>query len=203
MLFPLASILFINSYAQHRIWFGELGANITAEQNIKYDNGSIKNSPAFGYWFNINNGGRRIAVSAQFEYAPIHLKNVNTGPVKENSLGLWEFYFGLRYYPMLPNIRIGTKAAIRFIAGGLAGFYNFYWKQNDGFGYHQTWSASQLSPLLYGGLCFSSFRNTSGLSLKISYKPQTYSIQNFSLKDFTLKQPFLLTAGIFIGPKVK
>ena len=110
------------SYSQGRIWFSELGVNIKAEQKIQYTGGSSSKSPAFGYFININNGGRRIAIGLEVDYSSVGLQNVNNTTFKKNSLQLWECYFGMRYYPIIPTLRFGITAAIRFTAGGQIGF---------------------------------------------------------------------------------
>ncbi len=190
------------SYSQGRIWFSELGVNINQEQKVEFSgsNPLIKN-PAIGYFANINNGGKRIAFGIQANYSPVDMKNTNISGVKNNSLSLWEFYVVMRYYPMLPTMRIGTKVAIRFTAGGMLGGYDFYWKPSDGTSI--KWSATQFSSVVFAGLIFSPFRNTTGLSVKLNYTLQTFTLQNFPLSNFTLKQPFSISAAIFIGPRIK
>lgn len=190
-------------FAQGRIWFSELGVDIKQEQKVEYTGGSVKKSPVVGYFLNVNNGGKKIAIGLQGNYSKVDLKNASTPGVVKNSLKLWEFYFVLRYYPMLPTMRFGTKGAIRFTAGGMAGGYSFYWKGDDGYGTSLKWSPLQMSSIVFAGLVFSPFYNTTGLAVKLNYMPQTLSMQNFSLKNFTLKQPFSLSASIFIGSKIK
>ena len=190
-------------FSQGRIWFSELGVDIKQEQKISFTGGSVNKSPALGYFFNINNGGRKFAIGLQGNYSKVDLKNTTAPDVEKNSLKLWEFYFVLRYYPMLPTLRFGTKGAIRFTTGVMLGGYDFYWKQDDGYGATLKWSPLQVSSVVFAGLCFSPFLNTTGLSVKLNYMPQTLSMQNFALKEFTLKQPFSLSASLFIGPKIK
>ncbi len=189
--------------AQGPIWFSEVGVNIFQDQKIEWKGGSITKSPAFGYFFNINAGGKKIAGGLQVNYSKPNLKNTNTPGVLNNTLTLWEMYFVMRYYPMLPTMRFGTKAAIRFTAGMDIGCADFYWKGNDGYGTSLKWSPLQFSTVGFVGLNFSPFLNTTGLCVKLNYMPQTLSMQNFPLEKFTLKQPFSLSASIFIGPKIK
>ncbi len=193
----------VNVFSQGRIWFSELGVNILQEQKMEWIGGSIKKSPALGYFINVNNGGKKVAVGIQFNYSKPDLKNTNTPGVEKNSLKLYEFYFVMRYYPMLPTMRLGTKFAFRFTAGGMAGGYSFYWKGDDGYGPILKWSPLQFCPTVFAGLCLSPFYNTTGVCVKLNYSPQTLTMQNFTLKNFTLKQPFLLSASIFIGSKIK
>jgi hypothetical protein len=204
LLFALSCNFCFHAHSQHRIWFSELGFNILAEQKITYKGGNLTNTPAFGFSANINNGGRNVAFGLQFDYSPVHLKNVNTQPAQDNSLHLWEFYFGMRYYPVIPTMRLGTKGAIRFTAGGMIGGYDFYWRENNSYGNNLKWSPMQTTTVVFAGLCFSSFKNASGLSVKLSYKPQTYSmVDNFALKNFSLKQPFSIGINLIIGPKIR
>ena len=194
-------------FSQGRIWFAELGADVKEEQKIEYTGGSVNKSPAYGYFININNGGRRLAIGLETDYSSPNLKNVNNTVYKSNSLHLWEFYLGLRYYPLIPTMRFGTKGAIRFTAGGQIGLYDFYWRENDAYSYptysHKSWSPMAFSSFIFAGLCFSPFRNTSGLSVKLKYRPQSYSMGNFPLASFSLKQPFSLSAALFIGPRIR
>lgn len=203
----LTCCLYWNSFSQGRIWFSELGVDIKQQQKIQYTGGSVNKSPALGYFANINSGGKKIAVGLQVDYLRVDLKNINTAPAQKGSLHLWEFYFGLRYYPLIPTFKFGIKGAIRFTAGGQVGFSDFYWRENDTYNYptysHRSWSPAAFSSVVFAGLCFSPFRNTSGLSVKLNYRPQTYSMKNFPLKNFALKQPFSLSAALFIGPRIK
>jgi|GEM_PF-5258109 len=203
----ILSCLEFRGFSQGRIWFSELGATIYQDQKVDYANGSFSHSPALGYFLNINTGGKHFAIGVQGDYSSIDLKSGNNPSLKNNNVKLWEFYAILRYYPMLPTMRFWTKGAIRFTAGVSGGAYSFYWRENDNYNYptysHLAWSPLQFSSVIFGGLCFSSFRNTSGLSLKLNYKPTTYSMSNFPLADFTLKQPFSVSASLFIGPSIK
>jgi len=192
------------AYSQGRIWFAELCVNITQEQKIQYTGGEFSKSPAYGFSFNINNGGKNTAIGIQVDYTSVDLSKTPT-TIPKKTMSLWEFYMGLRYYPLLPTIRLGRKGAIRFTTGGMIGGYDFYWRQTDPYsdGPALKWSPMQFSSLLFAGFCFSSFRNTTGISIKLNYKPQTYSLYNFELRNFTLKQPFSITAALLIGPKIK
>ncbi len=192
------------AFSQGRIWFSELSFDIKKEQKVQYTGGESSKSPAYGFSVNINNGGGRVAIGLQLDYSPVNLGDVTTPNVKKNSLKLWEFYAGLRYYPLLPTMRLGRSGAIRFTAGGMIGGYDFYWRETDSYdGNTLKWSPVQFSSLVFAGLCFSSFRSATGISAKLNYKPQTFSMSNFSLADFTLKQPFSLSLGLLIGPKIK
>ncbi len=209
LIFLLIFFDCICNYAlsQGRIWFAEMGVGISNEQKSEYTGGSSKKSPAYTYFVNFNNGGRRLAIGVGGDYTSVGLQNVNNSTYKKNSLHLWEFYFALRYYPLIPTMRFGTKGAIRFTAGGQIGFYDFYWREKDNYNYptysHRSWSSPAFSSSVFAGLCFSPFRNTSGLSLKLNYRPQTYSMNNFPLVNFTLKQTFSLSVSLFIGPRIK
>ena len=204
LLLILNGCFCIHSFSQGRIWFAELGANLISEQKVEYRGGSSTKAPAYGYFVNLNNGGKKLALGFEVDYAPVALKNIISTTYKKNSLGLWELYLSLRYYPMLPTIRFGTTAAMRFTAGGMIGGYDFYWRQNTSYGDAQlTWSPMRMSSVVFAGFCFSSFRNTSGLSVKLNYKPQAYSMNNFLFENFILKQPFSVSASVLIGPKIK
>lgn len=207
---PLWFILFLlyantSLYSQGRIWFAELGVDIKQQQTIQYTGGNLQKSPAYGFLFSIYNGGKRFAIGLQFDYSAVNLEKTNLTTVPKKSVSLWEFYAGWRYYPLLPTVRLGRKGAIRFTAGGLIGGYDFYWRQTEDYtdGTVLKWSPLQFSSMVFAGLCFSSFRNTTGLSLKLNYRPQTYSLNNFELQNFTLQQPLSVSAALLIGPKIK
>jgi hypothetical protein len=119
-----------HSYSQGRIWFSELSYNTIQPQTIQYAGGGNK-GPAYGFSANINNGGRRTAFLLQVDYSGV--KDINASNVNVRILQLWELYLGMRYYPMIPTIRLGTKIAIRFTFGGLIGGYQFYWHENDAY----------------------------------------------------------------------
>jgi hypothetical protein len=193
----LSHAISIRSFSQGRIWFSELSYNNIPQQNIQYSD-MVDKRTAFGFSANINNGGRRTALLLQVDYSGV--RDINAAPMR--SLQLWELYLGMRYYPMIPTIRFGTKVAIRFTAGGLIGGYQFYWHENDAYDNNTLkWSAAQFCPTLFAGLCFSPFRSTTGLSVKLNYKPQTYSMP--ASYGLSLKQPFSISAGLFIGSRIR
>ncbi|NII25920.1 hypothetical protein HB364_12565 [Pseudoflavitalea sp. X16] len=205
-MISLFAIGFISPvYAQGRIWFTELGVDIRQEQKIQYTGGELQKSPAYGFLFNIHNGGKRMAIGFQVDYSSVNLEKTQLTTVPKKAVSLWEMYAVLRYYPLLPTLRLGKQGAIRFTAGGMIGGYDFYWKQTEAYmnGTTQKWSPLQFSSALFAGICFSSFRNTTGLSVKLNYKPQTYTLNGFELANFTLRQPYSLGAALLIGPRIK
>jgi hypothetical protein len=81
---------------------------------------------------------------------------------------------------MRPTTIIGNTA-IRFTAGALYGF-----------DFEPNWR-----PLLFGGIALSSVRNTSGVTIKVVYRPGTY----IESKVYTLDPSVSLRLGISFGPK--
>lgn len=183
--------------AQGRIWFAEVTGDYARKQKISTGGRSFQNSGSIGWSLNINKGGRGIAAMLQYSRFPVKLDPAGIPGEKSHSLN--EFFFGLRYYPMLPNLRVGTKVALRVTAGALAGAYFIYHRQKEDFSdnWKLTWTRGAFDPVLFAGVCLSPFRNTSGLVVKLNYRPVTYEKANLL---FT--QPLTLQAGIFIGPRV-
>jgi hypothetical protein len=202
-LFVLLCFLSPSIMAQGRIWFAEAGANIYQERKVEFNSGSANKKGALAYFFNINTGGQRVAFGMQANYSKIDLNGAKASGLEENSLKLWDFYALVRYYPLLPTARIGTKVALRFTTGVMAGAADIYWRGNDGYGSILKWSPLQFSSVLFAGIVISPFRNTTGVAVKLNYMPQTLSMKNFPLGDFKLKQPFSLSAALFIGSKIK
>jgi len=200
----LATCLCNGTLAQKWIWSAELCYNMFQEQSIHYTGGGM-NLQAHSFSAGYNIGGGMFAFSCQGEYTPIDLRNTKVQSTAKGSLHLMEICLGVRYYPIIPTIRIGTSVAIRFTAGVLMDVSSFYWRES------QSWSPDPVkmhspalvSPLIYGGFCFSPFRNTTGISIKLNYRPNEYSMQNFPLSNFTLKETFSLSFGLFIGSKIK
>jgi hypothetical protein len=183
--------------AQGRIWFAEINAEWAPEQQVTANNHSFNNTGVYGYAVNVNNGGKHIAAILQFTRMPVDVSQAGALTVRAHSLN--SLYFGLRYYPMLPNFRIGTRFAVRLTFGAMGGVYYFYFRQKQDFlnNWDLKWTKGKFDPLLFAGLCLSPFRNTTGLVVKINYHPVNYE------KDGLLvKQPISFQAGLFFGPRI-
>lgn len=200
----LATCLFISVSAQNWIWSGELSYNIIDEQKIQYIGGKLDNTSAYSFSAGYNIGGRAFGFCCQADYTKIDLKNINIQPAVKGSLYLLEASAGIRYYPIIPTIRIGTTIAIRFTAGFLIDVAAYGWKQNEDYSPDPVRKSSPgiVNPLVYGGFCFSPFRNTTGLSIRFVYRPKEFAMQNFPLKDFTLKEPYAVSISFFIGSRI-
>lgn len=187
--------------SQKRLWFTELGGDIIYQQKISAGNESFIKSPAYGYSVTLNNAGKRLAVSMQFNYATVRLDSLGIQDITRHKQH--GFYIGLRYFPVVPpTIRFGTKTAIRLTAGAMAGMHNykntFVYKKEVNYSTQSHFSPMRFSYFFFAGLSFSGFYGVNGLSLRLNYKPGTYEMENFSLK-----QEYLLQVALMLGPKIK
>jgi hypothetical protein len=198
----LVGLLFhVQVFSQKRLWFTELCADVIYEQKISASNKSFIKSPALGYSITLNNAGKRLAVSMQFNYANTKLDSLAIPDVSRHKQH--GFYIGLRYFPVVPpTFRFGTKMGIRFTAGGMIGMHNykntFVYKKEVNYSTQSHFSPMRFSYFVFAGLNFSGFYGVNGLSLRLNYKPGTYQMENFSLK-----QEFVLQVGLVLGPKIK
>jgi len=209
MIFCYCLLMLLSSrviWAQKKIWFSEIGVNLSSTQEITYSGNKSERKTAPGYFFTINKGGQKVAFGFHLEYTPVETGIINIDPAKNNTLRLLEYYVGVRYYPLLPTFRFGTFGALRFTAGAFLGGYNYYWKEKDNYSYptytHRAWSGIKGTSLFFAGFCFSSFRNTSGLSLRLNYKPVQFTIDDSSLNGFLLNHKLSASASLFIGASI-
>jgi hypothetical protein len=170
--------------AKVNIWFAEayFEAKMVSSMHQNNTNRSLLNNVCYGA--TINNGGRWffIQVGLQSRRFDLNVKPDSFGIINEGT-------FGFRYYPRIPNFHLGGDAAVRFTGGALFSLYNT--KINE------TWYGIRAAPVLFAGFCISTFYRTSGIVMKLVYRPVKYG-----MGDFVYKQPLSFQIGVILGPKV-
>ena len=190
-------------FAQNRIWFSELGMNLVPSQKSSWQGGSHTARNSTGFHASLNRGGKKFAVGLQLNYAKTKPGEAGYPGVYRQSVSLWEYFVLLRYYSMIPDLRVGTQLAFRFTGGLMLGGYNFYWRDDTEYGHPLQWTPTQFIPSVFAGLVISPFYNTTGVVLKFHYHPQPLKAENFPLKGFELNRPVSVSASIFLGSRIR
>jgi hypothetical protein len=182
--------------AQDKVWFLELQYQCLGNPSIQNGGLDLKKNYS-GYGLTLNHGGEYLGFIMQVDLRSFNLQQFNVPGVAGG--GITEEYIGIRYYPLIPTVRIGTKFAMRFTAGALAGLYQTA-EYDSGATLWSTYnfSLSRFGSLFFAGFCFSSLRNTSGISIKLNYQPNA-----FTMNDFVVKQPFTIRLGVLLGTKAE
>jgi hypothetical protein len=155
-------------------FYGEFLGNAKAIQG-----GEKREISQFGFGASNSFGANGLGGILEYDYRRIDLTELNIPDL--TTVNSHEFYFGLRYLPMLPTLIVG-QVGLRPTVGGMVGV-----------DLEPNWRT-----LFFGGVVISPIRTVSGISANISYRPGTKATEGYEIAP-----SWMLRIGIMRGPTAK